>query len=82
MMIQEAQQSGAHSIERGLPVHRLQIPDRDDEMIPVFEIIRAGFARFETIYDRLDLSFRPVAIHHKTPFQNKNRGGSKFDPPR
>jgi len=56
MMIEKAQQSGSHALERRFLAQPFHIPNGHDQVFPVFEIIPAGFARFERAHHVFDLS--------------------------
>jgi hypothetical protein len=66
MMIDEPQQSLSHAVERGFPSQVMYIPNRNDQMILVFELVCTGLTSFETAHHALDFVLR---VHHDSSYK-------------
>src|ERR1043166_2559279 len=67
MMIDEPQQPLSHAFEGGFTSEVMNVPNRNHEVIPVFELARSGLARFKAVHHTLDFTLRS----HRYSFTNK-----------
>src|SRR5689334_16950575 len=67
MMTDEPQQTLSHAVERGFSSQVMYVPNRNHEMIPVFELGRRGLASLKTSHHALDFVLRS----HDCSFTNK-----------
>jgi hypothetical protein len=57
MMAQKAQQPRSHAINRCFPSHRLQVPNRNYQVMSMLEFVFASFTGFKRAHNLPNLSF-------------------------